>query len=76
MMGIPCQNAKSGAGAWLTGWQAESGRTGREQTHRGPIMHSLITSLTILILASIAQGQVSDAVAGWDPFAKVAPAAP
>jgi hypothetical protein len=39
-------------------------------------MHSLITSITILILASIAQGQVSDAVAGWDPFAKVAPAAP
>ena len=37
-------------------------------------MNGLITSVTILILASIAQNQVSDAVTGWDPFAKVSPA--
>jgi hypothetical protein len=32
MMGIRYQIVKPGAGAWLTGWKAESGRTGREQT--------------------------------------------
>ena len=32
MMGIPYQIVKPDAGAWLTGWKAESVRTVREQT--------------------------------------------
>lgn len=38
-------------------------------------MQSLIASITILVLAGVAQNQVSDAVSGWDPFAKVTTAA-
>jgi hypothetical protein len=37
-------------------------------------MHSLITSVTILILAAIAQSHVSEAVDGWRPLAKISPA--
>jgi hypothetical protein len=34
-------------------------------------MNSLITAVTILILAGYAQGQVAEAVSGWEPFAEV-----
>lgn len=32
-------------------------------------MHSLLTSLTILVLAGIAQAEVTDRLTGWDPLA-------
>ena len=32
-------------------------------------MHSLITALTILVLASVAKDHVSQVMTGWAPFA-------
>ncbi len=39
-------------------------------------MHSLLTSLTILVLAGIAQAEVDDRLSGWDPFAALTASAP
>jgi hypothetical protein len=34
-------------------------------------MNSLLTALTILVLASVARDHVRHAMTGWDPFAVV-----
>jgi hypothetical protein len=38
-------------------------------------MHSLLTAVTILALASVAKDHVAHAVTGWNPFAVEAVAA-
>jgi hypothetical protein len=35
-------------------------------------MQTLLAAVTILILASVAKDQVTHAVTGWEPFARVA----
>ena len=57
MMGIPCQIVKPGAGVWLTGWKAESGRTGREQAPE-PAMNSLIPMMMLLAIIAWAEGSL------------------
>jgi hypothetical protein len=59
MMIIPCQIVKPRAGAWLTGWQAESGRTGREQTSGACLMNGLLTFVTLLTLLALTDGSLS-----------------
>lgn len=39
-------------------------------------MNSLLTSLTILVLAGIAQAEVNDRLSNWDPFAAMSDPAP
>lgn len=33
-------------------------------------MQTLLAAITILCLASVAKNEVSNAITGWDPFAK------
>ena len=77
MMGIPYQIVKPDPRAWLTGWQVESGRTGREHTVRlRHPMQMLLSATTILVLFAWTQEQVAKLPPAWSPFAVVEAAAP
>jgi hypothetical protein len=68
MMGIPCQAVKAFGVAWLTGWQAESGRTGRERIVPRPAMQMLLSAATILVLFAWAQEEVAKRPGVGSPF--------
>jgi hypothetical protein len=52
-------------GGWLTGWKAESGRTGREQTLGATPVNSLITAITLLTILALSDGSLVIDVPAW-----------